>query len=128
MQHAPMRLREETVDVTAALRSAAATTDPQRRTLLQTLTLELPALAIDITADPVRIEQIFANLLANASKATPRRGRHHAGAGARAASAGAALRSACGCARSDGVGTPDRRARACSHVAGRRRRARRARR
>ena len=68
-------VRKEPVDLAAALRAAVETSRPIIEDAEQTLTIELPEDALPIAGDAVRLTQIFANLLNNASKYTDQRGR-----------------------------------------------------
>jgi len=68
-------LRREKVSVTDAIHSAWETCQPMIEETGHELTLELPPETIFVDGDPHRLAQIFANLLNNAAKYTPRRGR-----------------------------------------------------
>jgi two-component system CheB/CheR fusion protein len=67
-------LRTETVDVGALVRRMADQSEASFQSRGQTLHLALPSEPLYVNADPVRLEQVMANLLDNASKYTGERG------------------------------------------------------
>ena len=70
-----LTLHEEDVEFGAVLAAALEATRPQIEARQHTLTLTLPRGAIGLRADPVRLAQMFGNLLDNAAKYTPEGGR-----------------------------------------------------
>jgi CheY-like chemotaxis protein len=72
--HNELTLRKEPTDLGAVVRRATETVDHLIRERHQTLSIELAESVTLVEADPVRLEQIFVNLLSNASKYTPARG------------------------------------------------------
>jgi len=68
ISYGKLTLRPELVDLSRIVASAAETSQPLRDEAGQSLHLDLPADRIFLHADPVRLEQIFANLLNNAAK------------------------------------------------------------
>ncbi|HEX9671214.1 MAG TPA: chemotaxis protein CheB [Thermoanaerobaculia bacterium] len=69
-----VHLRKEPVALAAALAGAVEIVRHQVETRRQELSLALPREPVELDADPTRLEQIFGNLLANASKFTPEGG------------------------------------------------------
>jgi signal transduction histidine kinase len=69
-----IELRRTRMDLGAALREAIETSRPLIDAAGHRLHLELPPAALIIDADPVRIAQVFTNLLNNAARYTPRGG------------------------------------------------------
>lgn len=67
-------LRKEPVQLSDMLRYAIEVAQPMIDARGHRLTLDLPAHPVRFHGDPVRITQIFANLLANAAKYTPEGG------------------------------------------------------
>jgi two-component system, sensor histidine kinase len=65
-----IELRKEPVDVAAVILSAVETSRPQIVAARHELSLSLPSDALILEADPVRLAQVFANLLNNAAKYT----------------------------------------------------------
>lgn len=63
-----LRLRKERMDLAAAVRSAVQSIQPMIDEAGQRLTVAVPDEPVSLYADPVRISQIIANLLSNASK------------------------------------------------------------
>ncbi|HET9886056.1 MAG TPA: ATP-binding protein, partial [bacterium] len=67
-------LQKEKVDVVSALKRSLEQTEHHFSAREQEVKTELPEKPVMIDADPARLEQIFANLLSNASKFTADRG------------------------------------------------------
>jgi PAS domain S-box-containing protein len=63
-----IRLQRETCDLRTVLRSAVEQVRPLCQTRSQRLTVDLPAEPLTLSADALRLEQVFANLLHNAAK------------------------------------------------------------
>lgn len=72
-----LRLQTEPVDLALIMHRAEISIQPHVRKRQQVLTVATPQKALIINADPVRIEQVFTNLLNNASKFTPDGGTVH---------------------------------------------------
>ncbi|HEX7978177.1 MAG TPA: GAF domain-containing protein [Gemmatimonadaceae bacterium] len=68
INHDRLEIRKEPVDLARVLRTAVETTQPFVEHRRQTLTLALPAERLTVDADPVRLSQVFANLINNAAK------------------------------------------------------------
>ncbi|HVR73638.1 MAG TPA: chemotaxis protein CheB [Planctomycetota bacterium] len=68
--HGKIQLRNELVDLSAAVRHAVSATEHHCRQRGQELTLVLPAEPLHVRGDTARLDQIFGNLLINASKFT----------------------------------------------------------
>ncbi len=66
-----IELKEVSCDLGAILRSAIETSRPHIESARHGLALRLPNEPLDLKGDPVRLAQVFANLLNNASKYTP---------------------------------------------------------
>ena len=68
-------LRKEVVDLSVVIGRAADSVSALVKEREQELSIALPPQSMRITADPVRLEQVFSNLLTNAAKYTPSGGR-----------------------------------------------------
>ncbi|APG04294.1 hypothetical protein BJI69_10565 [Luteibacter rhizovicinus DSM 16549] len=66
-----VRLKREVVPIGAVISQALDTCGPAIRSRGQTLTTALPRVQARVFGDPVRLAQVFTNLLDNASKYTP---------------------------------------------------------
>ncbi len=69
-----IEVRPEPLDLGAVLRAAIETSRPIIEDAKQTLAVDIPAELISLAGDAVRLTQVFANLLNNASKYTDQRG------------------------------------------------------
>jgi len=70
-----VEVRKETLDLVAVLRTAVETSRPLLEAARQALSVDIPDAVIPISGDVVRLTQVFANLLNNASKYTQANGR-----------------------------------------------------
>ena len=70
-----LRLDMQPLDVVAAVEAAVDSVRPTASAKRQTVRLVLPQTAVLVSADPARVQQMLWNLLANATKYTPREGR-----------------------------------------------------
>lgn len=70
-----IELRKESVALDAVLRAALETSEPALAEKEHALSLRIPEVPLFVHADPTRLAQVFANLLNNAAKYTPRGGR-----------------------------------------------------
>jgi len=68
INHGRLEIRKEPVDLARMLRTAVETTHPFVEQRRQTLVLALPPERLTVDADPVRLSQVFANLINNAAK------------------------------------------------------------
>ena len=68
-------LRREKVELTSIVRQVVEASRPYYETAQQELTVALPTQPVYVDADPVRLAQVFGNLLHNASKFSRRGGR-----------------------------------------------------
>jgi signal transduction histidine kinase/ActR/RegA family two-component response regulator len=65
-----LKLRTDRVDLVTVIEAALETSQPAIDAAGHQLTISLPAEPIRLTADPVRLAQVFSNLLQNAAKYT----------------------------------------------------------
>ena len=70
-----LKLDMQPLDIVAAIEAALESVRPTTLAKRQTVTLEAPAQHPFVAADHARVQQMFWNLLANATKYTPREGR-----------------------------------------------------
>jgi PAS domain S-box-containing protein len=70
-----LRLDMQPVDMVTAVEAAVDSVRPTASAKRQTMTLVLPEAPLLVSADPARVQQMLWNLLANATKYTPREGR-----------------------------------------------------
>lgn len=70
-----LTVRREPIELASVIQNAVDTVRPLLDTEQQTLSLEVPERPIYMQADPVRLSQVFANLLNNASRYTQNGGR-----------------------------------------------------
>jgi signal transduction histidine kinase/CheY-like chemotaxis protein len=75
-----VELRRERIDLRAVLHSAADAVRPLMDAQGQALMLDLPRQPLWVDADATRLSQVYANLLNNATKYTPRSGQVRVGA------------------------------------------------
>jgi PAS domain S-box-containing protein len=66
--HNKIELRRERIDLSAVVQNAVETTRPMIDERHQQLKVRLPEAPLPIEADPIRLSQVFSNLLNNASK------------------------------------------------------------
>lgn len=69
-----LSLQMEAVDLTTLIDNVVEACRPTMDTRLQRFDIHLPLPDLEVQGDPVRLTQIFTNLLDNASKYTPQRG------------------------------------------------------
>lgn len=72
--HGCMRLQRERIDLRTIVSNAIETLEPDIEERGQRLTITLPEAPVWLEADPLRLEQVFENLLANASRYTDANG------------------------------------------------------
>lgn len=72
--HGCMRLQRERIDLCTIVSNAIETLEPDIGERGQRLTITLPEAPVWLEADPLRLEQVFENLLANASRYTDANG------------------------------------------------------
>ena len=70
MSKGKLRLQRERIDLRAVLRNAVETLAPEFSERRQQMTVALPQSPVWLQADPGRLQQVFVNLLANASRCT----------------------------------------------------------
>ena len=70
IRHKHLRLRRERMDLRAAVSNAVETLGSEANDHCQELSIALPEEPVWLHADPERLEQVFVNLLANASRYT----------------------------------------------------------
>ena len=70
-----IELRRERVELASVLRNAVDTSLPLIEAGKHKLSVEIPTEPLVLEADPVRLAQVFANLLNNSAKYTPEGGR-----------------------------------------------------
>ena len=70
-----IELRRERVELASVLRSAVDTSLPLVEAARHKLTVDVPTDPIILEADPVRLSQVFANLINNSAKYTPEGGK-----------------------------------------------------
>jgi len=70
MSHGRLRLRRERIDLRRVVNNAIETLQPNIKERDHHLSIALPDSPVWLQADPLRLEQVFVNLLANASKYT----------------------------------------------------------
>ncbi|MBC8087187.1 MAG: PAS domain S-box protein [Phycisphaerae bacterium] len=68
-------LRSKLIELASVVHHAVEAVEPVRRANDQVLVVNLPQAPIFLYADPIRLTQVFENLLTNACKFTPQRGR-----------------------------------------------------
>jgi PAS domain S-box-containing protein len=70
-----LRLQKEPMELASAVQTALEATRPLMEELGHEVSVTLPSAKVYLDADPVRLAQVFTNLLNNAAKFTPRGGR-----------------------------------------------------
>lgn len=74
ISHGKINLRREPTDLVAVLRGAAAAAERSATEAGQSLSVQVPDHPVQMVADALRLEQVFGNLLNNATKFTPEGG------------------------------------------------------
>jgi signal transduction histidine kinase/ActR/RegA family two-component response regulator len=74
VQRGKLKLREQTIELASVLASAVETSRPLIDAARHELVIQLPPDPVVLHGDAVRLAQVFANLLNNAAKYTPRGG------------------------------------------------------
>jgi PAS domain S-box-containing protein len=77
LAHDKLTLQRQAVDLVEVVHAAIETSRPLIDQAGHHLTVDLPAEPVRLDADPVRLAQVFANLLSNATKYTPAGGHIH---------------------------------------------------
>jgi signal transduction histidine kinase/DNA-binding response OmpR family regulator len=75
LTHGKIRLEQVVVDLAQVLDRALETVRPLITDRRHVLTMHLPNAPVPVCGDPVRLAQVFSNLLSNAAKYTPENGR-----------------------------------------------------
>ncbi len=75
IRHGRLSLRRERIDLRAAVSGAVETLELEANRCRQQLSIALPEEPVWLQADPDRLEQVFVNLLANASRYTDEGGK-----------------------------------------------------
>ena len=70
IRHGHLHLRRERMDLRAAVSNAVETVESEANERRQQMSMALPVEPVSLRADPERLEQVFVNLLANASRYT----------------------------------------------------------
>ncbi len=99
VQRGKLELREQTIELASVLASAVETSRPLIDSAGHELVIQLPPDPVMLHGDAVRLAQVFANLLNNAAKYTPRGG--HIRLGAQVAGSSVVVTVA-----DDGIGMP----------------------
>ncbi|MES1195635.1 MAG: ATP-binding protein, partial [Steroidobacter sp.] len=72
--HGTLDLRRESVDLATIIEAAIEAARPVLESRKHSLTIEMPAQPVRLDADPMRLAQVFSNLLVNAGKYTDNEG------------------------------------------------------
>lgn len=75
IRNGQLHLQRERIDLRTVVRNAVETLEPEVSERRQQLTVALPQSPVWLQADPWRLEQVFVNLLANASRYTDAEGK-----------------------------------------------------
>jgi two-component system, chemotaxis family, CheB/CheR fusion protein len=73
ISHRKLELRPQRVELAAVVEAAVETSRPVIEAGRHELTVTLPPESVHLEADAVRLAQVFANLLNNSAKGTPRK-------------------------------------------------------